>query len=154
MKFKCLLIAVENMEESRRFYEDILNQIVAMDFGANITFADGFSLQTKLSWAEFIGKEEQEILRDSKDFELYFEEDDFDAFLERIKMHEIRYVHKEKEFPWGQRVIRFYDPDSHIVEVGESMESVVKRFIKQGLSVEETAVRTQHPLDFVKQCLE
>jgi len=26
--------------------------------------------------------------------------------------------------PWGQRVIRFYDPDMHIVEVGESLESV------------------------------
>ncbi|MEW9121058.1 MAG: hypothetical protein AB2421_00005 [Thermotaleaceae bacterium] len=53
----------------------------------------------------------------------------------------------------GQRVIRFYDPDMHIIEVGESMETVVKGFIKQGLSIEETAERTQHPIEFVKRCL-
>jgi hypothetical protein len=40
----------------------------------------------------------------------------------------------------------------HIVEVAESMESVVIRFLKQGLSVEETAERTMFPIDFVKQC--
>lgn len=57
------------------------------------------------------------------------------------------------EYPWGQRVIRFYDPDMHIIEVGEPMENVVKRFIDQGLSVEETSKRTQHPIEFVKNCL-
>jgi catechol 2,3-dioxygenase-like lactoylglutathione lyase family enzyme len=154
MKFKCPLIAVENMEASRRFYEVILNQIVVLDFGENITFADGFSLQTKSSWAEFIGSGENKILRDSKNFELYFEEEDFDDYIERLDLHEIRYVHRVKEYPWGQRVVRFYDPDMHIVEVGESMAAVVKRFIKQGLTVEETAKRTQHPLEFVRQCLE
>jgi hypothetical protein len=41
----------------------------------------------------------------------------------------------------------------HIIEIGESMVSVVKRFLNQGLSVEETAQRTQHPIEFVKQCL-
>lgn len=39
------------------------------------------------------------------------------------------------------------------IEVGESMETVVKRFIGQRLSIEETAERTQHPIEFVRQCL-
>ena len=52
----------------------------------------------------------------------------------------------------GQRVIRFYDPDMHIIEVGESMLTVVKRFISQGLSIEETAERTQHPIEFIRAC--
>ncbi|MGE4284585.1 MAG: VOC family protein, partial [Clostridia bacterium] len=80
-------------------------------------------------------------------FELYFEEAQFDEFVKRLKSFEIQYVHDVIEYPWGQRVIRFYDPDMHMIEVGESMETVVKRFIAQGLSVEETAERTQHPIN-------
>ncbi len=46
--------------------------------------------------------------------------------------------------------MRFYDPDKHIIEVGESMAVVAKRFLDQGLSVEETAKIIQHPVEFVK----
>jgi hypothetical protein len=45
------------------------------------------------------------------------------------------------EHGWGQRVIRFYDLDWHIIEVGEEMDFVVRRFLAQGLSVAETAKR-------------
>lgn len=153
MKFKVPLIVVEDIAASRRFYEDVLMQKVIMDFGANITFAGDFSLQSKESWVDFISKSEKDILTKSHNFELYFEEEKFDEFIERLKGFKIQYVHDVIEYPWGQRVIRFYDPDMHILEVGESMETVVKRFIAQGMSIEETAERTQHPIEFVKSCI-
>ena len=40
-----------------------------------------------------------------------------------------------KEDEWGQRSIRFYDPDKHIIDVGESMKVVIKRFLLSGVSV-------------------
>jgi catechol 2,3-dioxygenase-like lactoylglutathione lyase family enzyme len=153
MKFKLPLIVVNDIEASRRFYEDVLHQKVILDFGANITFEGEFSLQSKASWAEFINKPENEIVSKPDNFELYFEEDRFDKFVERLKSFEITYLHNVVEYPWGQRVIRFYDPDMNIIEVGESMENVVRRFIEQGFSIEETAERTQHPIEFVKRCL-
>lgn len=154
MKYKLPLIVVDDISISRKFYEEVLNQKVILDFGANITFAGDFALQSKESWVNFIHKTEHEVLSKTNNFELYFEEEQFDEFAQRLKSFEIQYVHDVVEYPWGQRVIRFYDPDMHIVEVGESMETVVKRFISQGLSVEETAERTQHPIEFVKSCLE
>jgi catechol 2,3-dioxygenase-like lactoylglutathione lyase family enzyme len=154
MEFRCPLVAVEDMAASRAFYETVLEQEVALDFGANITFRGGFALQTRSSWAEFIDRREEDVSRGSSDFELYFEEEEFDALLERLQAHVLDYVHLVREYPWGQRVVRFYDPDRHIVEVGESMASVVRRFVTQGLTPEETAQRTQHPLDFVRACLE
>ena len=153
MKYKMPLLVVSDIAISRKFYEDILNQKTTMDFGANITFEGGFSLQTKKSWVNFIHKTENEVLSKPDNFELYFEEEQFDEFVERLKLFKITYLHNVVEYPWGQRVIRFYDPDMHIIEVGESMETVVKRFITQGLSVEETAERTQHPVEFVRGCL-
>lgn len=151
MKFKLPLIVVADLVTSRKFYEDVLKQKVILDFGANITFAGDFSLQSKESWLEFIHK--NEISSKPDNFELYFEEEQFDDFVERLKSYEVQYVHGVVEYSWGQRVIRFYDPDMHIIEVGESMVTVVKRFIDQGLSIEETAKKTQHPLEFVKNCL-
>jgi catechol 2,3-dioxygenase-like lactoylglutathione lyase family enzyme len=154
MKFRCPLIAVENMAASRVFYEEVLGQKVIQDFGANVTFAGDFSLQTRPTWAEFIDRSEDEVSRASSDFELYFEEESFDAFAERLRQHDVDYVHDVREYPWGQRVVRFYDPDGHIVEVGETMANVARRLVAQGLTPEETAARTLHPLEFVLASIE
>ncbi len=153
MQFKLPLLVVEDISRSRLFYEEVLGQKVVLDFGANITFGGGFSLQTLETWTEFINLPPKEILRKANNFELYFEEVCFDDFIVGLQEHELVYLHPVTEYPWGQRVIRFYDPDQHIVEVGESMEMVVKRFINQGMSAPEVAERTQHPLDFVLGCL-
>jgi len=53
------------------------------------------------------------------------------------------------EHSWGQRVVRFYDLDKHIIEVGENIIMVVKRFINAGLSIEETATRMDVPVVYV-----
>ena len=85
--------------------------------------------------------------------ELYFEEEDIDAFCKHLDLFDICYVHKLTEYPWGQRVVRFYDPDKHIIEVAEKIDAVIIRFTEQGLSAEETAARMGIPLDFVVESL-
>jgi len=37
--------------------------------------------------------------------------------------------------------IRFYDPDGHIIEVGEKIDAVVRRFLADGMNASEIAVR-------------
>jgi hypothetical protein len=83
--------------------------------------------------------------------ELYFEVDDFDAFIDKLNSFEnINYLHQPKMHEWKQRVVRIYDPDYHIIEIGESMAVIAARYLKQGYSVEETAKIIQHPIEFVK----
>jgi hypothetical protein len=60
-------------------------------------------------------------------------------------------LHPLREQPWGQRVFRCFDPDGHIVEVGEPMPVVIGRYLSQGMSVEEATERTSMPLDIVRQ---
>ena len=86
-------------------------------------------------------------------FEIYFEEDDFDGFENKLKNLDINYVHPVKEHSWGQRVVRFYDPDMHIIEVGENIKCVCKRFIDSGMTLEQTAEHMDVPLKFVKDCI-
>jgi uncharacterized glyoxalase superfamily protein PhnB len=154
MKFICPLIVVNNMEVSRNFYEKVLNQKVQYDFGENVSFEGGFAIHLKSHFSDLISINKNDIVQKSNNSELYFEEDDLDSLLQKLKdMDSIEYVHGLKEQPWGQRVIRFYDPDMHIVEVGEPMESVVKRLLSEGSSVEETSKRTLMPEEFVRQFL-
>ncbi len=109
-----------------------LKNPIIMDFGANKTLTGGLALQTVEIYKKFIGT--NDISFGGNNFELYFEEDDFDKFSEKLKECDIEYIHPimEHSFFWGQRVIRFYDPDKHIIEVGENMKVVCKRFLDSG----------------------
>lgn len=150
MDYQCTLIAVRDMERSRRFYCGLLGMTVTADFGANVTLSDRVLLQTLDTWKGFIHREESEIFLGNNAAELYFEEEDMDGFLKRLAATPgIEYVHPPMEHAWGQRVVRFYDPDRHIIEVGESMTMVVRRFLESGLSTEETAKRMDVPLEYI-----
>lgn len=154
MKFLNPLIVVSNMEKSKDFYYKVLGLEVTVDFGANVVLTGGLAFQTKESWLTFIHKKDSEIFFGGNVSEMYFEEDDFDVFIEKLsKIEDINYLHTVKEHSWGQRVVRFYDLDNHIIEVGENIIMVVKRFISNGLSIEETAIRMDVSLDYVKSCL-
>ena len=148
MKFVSPLIAVKDLGAARTFYETVLGQQVTLDLGANLSFNAEFALQE--NYAGLVGVGELPITYRPNDHEMYFEEENFDAFLAHLEKFDITYLHRAKEYPWGQRVVRFYDPDGHIIEVGESMESVFRRFHAQGMSVEQVAERTAHPVEFVR----
>ena len=151
MKYSSTLIAVADMEKSRRFYHDVLGQEVVADFGANVALDGGIALQTMDTWTSFIRTDK--VVLPNNAGELYFEEEDMDAFCEHLKQFDICYVHPLFEHRWGQRVVRFYDPDKHIIEVGEKLDAVILRFVEQGLSAEETAARMDIPVEFVTACL-
>ncbi|MBN1068209.1 VOC family protein [Clostridium sp. ZS2] len=154
MKFTNPLIVVNDIEKAKQFYHEVLGLNVILDFGSNITLTGGISLQTKKSWMIFINKQEDEIQFGGNNAELYFEEENFDSFIEKINnIADIEYVHPVIEHSWGQRVVRFYDLDKHIIEIGESMSVVCKRFMKSGLSIEETAKRMDVPAEYVQSCI-
>lgn len=154
MKFKNPLLVVTDMEASKAFYREVLGLRVIMDFGANVTLTGGICLQTKESWLRLIQAEKEEFSFCGRDTELYFEEDSFDDFVRKLSEQDfIRYVHPVVEHPWGQRVIRIYDPDYHIIEVGENMEVVCRRFLDTGMTAEEVAKRMDVPLKYVSRCI-
>lgn len=151
MELKNPLLAVTDMEQSAAFYERVLGLRVILDFGANKTLTGGLCLQTLETWTDFI--EGKPVSFGSNDAELYFEEDRFDEFAARLETLDIEYVHPVKEHSWGQRAVRFYDPDGHIIEVGEDMKSVCRRFLDSDMTPEQTAERMDVPLGYVQECM-
>jgi len=151
MIFRAPLIAVKNIEVSKRFYHDLLDQEVIADLGANVTLSGGIALQEKFDI--LLGISEDSIKYHGNDAELYFETDDIDSFLKRIDSKDVHLVHPPKRHEWGQMVVRFYDPDGHIIEVGESIVIVAKRIFSECGSEEETARLMSCPMNVIRYWL-
>jgi len=98
---------------------------VKFDFGENVTFEGDFALHLKSHFQKLI--DNKEIKTGSNNFELYFEFNDIKQIEKRLIENEVDFIHKTREQPWRQRVIRFYDLDQNIIEVGESMEFLAYR---------------------------
>ena len=140
MKYVCSVISVADIGTARKFYEELFGLEVYQDYGKNIAFSCGLALQQDFDWLVSIPKEK--VLKKSNNAEVVFEEQDFDGFLNRLKEYpEIEYLGEVIEHSWGQRVIRFYDLDGHLIEVGEDMKMVVRRFLNTGMTMEEVSER-------------
>jgi catechol 2,3-dioxygenase-like lactoylglutathione lyase family enzyme len=117
MKLKNVLIVVKDIERSRQFYYDLFGLETILDNDGNMILTDGLVLQEEKYWKEFLGKE---ILPESNSCELYFEEAEIEGFIEKLERYypEVKYVNRLMTHSWGQKVIRFYDPDGNLIEVG------------------------------------
>lgn len=138
MQYVCPLLAVKDMEASKKFYQSVMGMSVLLDLGANVTLSGGLSLQSFDTWKGFINTDE--VTFGANDAEMYFETETFEKF---VKQHEKNLdVIVKKQQDWGQNVIRFYDPDKHIIEVGESMTVVCMRMQNEGMNIEQIAEKT------------
>ena len=140
MKFTGTVISVSDVNASRKFYQDLFGLELYQDYGINISFTCGLSLQQEFDW--LIGAPKETVMKQSHNMELAFETRDFDGFLEELEQYPgIEYLGEVIEHSWGQRVVRFYDPDSHLIEVGENMTMVIERFLSTGMTMEEVSAR-------------
>lgn len=120
MKLKNVLIVVKDIERSRRFYHELFGLDVVLDNDGNMILTEGLVLQEAGIWETFTGKE---VIPRNNACELYFEEKDLEGFVEKLeKLYpDVMYVNCLMEHSWGQKVIRFYDPDGNLIEVGTPM---------------------------------
>ncbi len=120
MKLKNVLIVVNDLNKSIDFYKELFGLDVILDQDGNVIMTEGLVLQDRRIWEKFVKKD---VIFKNHSSELYFEEVDIEAFAEALEnYHEpIQYVNRLMEHSWGQKVIRFYDPDGNLIEVGTPM---------------------------------
>ena len=120
MKFKNILIVVKDIERAMRFYHDVFGFELVCDNGGNMILTEGLVLQEEKYWKGFLKKE---IIPKNNSCELYFEEADLEGFVEKLERYypTVQYVNRLMTHSWGQKVIRFYDPDGNLIEVGTPM---------------------------------
>ena len=117
MKLKNILIVVKDIEKSKQFYHDLFGLDVVLDNDGNVILTEGLVIQEEKIWKEFLRKE---IIPKSNTCELYFVEQDIEAFVKKLERlyPSIEYVNRLMTHSWGQKVVRFYDLDGNLIEVG------------------------------------
>ena len=120
LEFKNTVLLVEDVEKSKKFYVELLGQEISEDFGRYIGFKAGFGI-----WlAEFahnliFNQSIESITSTRKQVELYFETEDINSTYRQLKDQNVEFIHPIEQQQWWQNVLRCYDPDHHIVEIGE-----------------------------------
>ena len=153
LHYNSVVLFVKNIETSKGFYAEVLGQEIEYDFGKNVGLKSGISLWEIIEDHVISSSGKHGNTGDTKASELYFETKDMDHIQLDIAHHKLILLHDLLEEPWGQRTIRFYDPDNNLIEVGESMETFVRRLHGSGLSIEEVTARTTIPAEIIKQIL-
>lgn len=122
MKLKNVLIVVKDIDKSLKYYHDLFGLELVLDNDGNMILTEGLVLQEESYWKEFL---KRDITWKNNSCELYFEESDIEGFAEKLeKMYpETEYVNKLMTHSWGQKVVRFYDLDGNLIEVGTPVYS-------------------------------
>lgn len=120
MQLKSVLIVVKNIEKSLKFYQDLFGFKLISDNDGNMILTDGLVLQAESYWKGFLQKD---VIHRNNSSELYFEESNIEGFVHKLETlyPDTEYVNKLMTHSWGQRVVRFYDLDGNLIEVGTPM---------------------------------
>ena len=120
MQLKSTLIVVKDIKKSLQFYHDLFGLELVQDNDGNMVLTEGLVLQAESYWRQFLQKD---VISHNHASELYFEEADLDGFIRKLETQypETEYVNRLMTHSWGQRVVRFYDPDGNLIEVGTPM---------------------------------
>lgn len=121
MRLKNVLITVNDMDKAIRFYKEIFGLQVILDQDGNVIMSEGLVLQDASIWKKFL---DRDLIPKNNTIELYFEEPNIEAFAKKLEESEfeIEYVNELMTHSWGQRVLRFYDPDGNLIEVGTPLK--------------------------------
>ncbi len=150
--FKNIVLFVNDIEKSKKFYTEVLGQQIEYDFGATIGFTGGVALW-KLQPGHEIAHSQDNKHMPSTGFEVYFETENILEMVDQIKKLQLKLLHPLKTESWGQQTIRLYDPDNHLIEIGESLYTFIQRIYNETSSIEETQKKTGVPVSMIEEIL-
>ncbi len=116
MKLKNVLVVVDDMEESVRFYQEMFGLQVIIKQEGNTILSEGLVLQDVKVWVDDIGLFTTPYSNTS---ELYFEDNDVEGLVDKLTSSDIlvRFQTDLTELGGGQKMVRFYDPSGNLIEV-------------------------------------
>lgn len=152
MKLHSTVIFVKDIEKTKKFYTQYLGFEIEHDFGKNVILTSGLSIWEILP--ENIINKELLTTKETNRFELYFETDDIETIFNDLEKAGVYFLHKIHEEAWGQRTFRFFDPDKHLIEIGEALEVFVENMNQKGLTETQISKKTGIPTETVCNLLD
>lgn len=149
LKNSSTALFVKDIGTSKKFYSGLLGLDIHLDIGKNVIYTCGITLWEIQSTHILQSKLGLDDITDRRinRFEIYFETETIQQDFEHLKNNNIEILNEIHEEPWGQLTIRFFDPDRHLIEIGESIKQFVTRFLSFGMTAEEINKKTSVPVD-------
>ena len=116
MRLKNILLVVSDAEQSKKFYHDLFGLQVINDNEDYVMMSEGLVLQEQKIWEQLI--DSNTVIGNAS--ELFFVENDLDAFLRKIKNIVEEQSINVRNNSWGKRIVMLEDPDGHLIEVAEA----------------------------------
>jgi len=151
-RFYATVIFVKNIEKAKEFYTQVLDCNIEHDFGKNVTFYGGLSIW-ELHENHLIYEKLNTTANRNNRFELYFETENIQEYFFKLQHAKVEFLHDFHEEKWGQLTIRFFDPDNHLIEIGETMKTFVTRIFNTGLSTQQVSEKTGIPIQTISLLL-
>ena len=116
---------VRDLAASRRFYEELLglevrNVMRRAEKEIAVAYRAGLSVWQVDDAYDIVfgpGSARPERLG-CGNWEFSFETPELEALVGRLEQAGVRFAQKLRLLPWGQRGIRVYDPDGHLIDIG------------------------------------
>jgi predicted enzyme related to lactoylglutathione lyase len=117
------IVFVKDIKISKAFYELVLSLKVEQDYETIVFFENHFVIHNRNNIIQTVfGKRPLlNTKQGRKNILIYFETDDIESAFQHIISNNVKIIHPISKQEWGQKVFRFYDPDNHIIEIGEAM---------------------------------
>ncbi len=152
MRYRHTILLVSDIQRSKRFYCDQIGLKVVHDFKHHVTFEGGLAIHDAEHYQRTTGKSVVLNLSDHRSG-IYFETDDIIDDFSRLEKAGVAFQNEIEMQPWNQQIFRCFDPDKHLIEVGETMEKVILRLHDRGKNLEEIVTMTDLPHDYVELIL-
>lgn len=120
VKMGYVILYVENLEKTKRFYGELLGLELKSEFGTYIEYNTGatvLSFNTREDVRELTGLPIPDGVRKEQTFELGFVTDEVEAVVEHLRKEGVSIIMEPVEKPWGQKVAYVEDPDGHYIEI-------------------------------------
>ena len=129
LKFINTIVFVKDIRVSKAFYTEILDLKVIEDHGSIILFENHLAIHQARELAVTVWKTDTPSGTDQPqgrhNLLLYFETSTLEDMFARLA-DQVKLIHPIQRQAWGQAVFRFYDPDGHVIEIGEPMKGILE----------------------------
>jgi catechol 2,3-dioxygenase-like lactoylglutathione lyase family enzyme len=124
LTFAHSIVFVKDIRASKTFYAETLGLKVVEDHGPIVLFENHLAIHQARELAATIWGADHPVEvaqpQGRNNLLLYFESEELVETFARL-CKQVKLIHPIQRQAWGQAVIRFYDPDGHVIEIGEPL---------------------------------
>lgn len=117
MKLNSSIILTRDMDRSIRFYRGIMGLELEKQFDTVAFFQDGLVIHDEAVYVNYLRVPDP--YPGGFRAVYYYIASDIDEMYGTLEEKKVAFIHGLETQPWGERCLRFYDPDGNVIEIGD-----------------------------------